>query len=455
MSGFFEIPIVRPGQKVSLLIAFLSLALYIRIGWFAEREQTATLLISYTFLFVFYLLLLNALLHYRALIGFAILFRLVFLFSIPNLSDDYFRFFWDGTLTHHNINPYLYLPVEIIENQSLNIPAIDGDLYEKLNSPEYYTVYPPVCQFVFRTAVWAGRGQLTEAVPVMKIFIFLAEAGTLFLMAMILNRLGIRRDRLLLYALNPLVVIELTGNVHFEAFMIFFVLLSVWLLMQRRIIMAAGAFALAISSKLLPVLLLPFFLKRLGWKKSMVFYLFSLLFTVLTFLPFASSELINGLSSSIGLYFRKFEFNASVFYLVRSAGYWIKGYDVIQTAGPLLGALAVIMILIVFFKDDGRRENLPGIFIWPLFIYLALASIVHPWYVTPLIAFAVFTNYRFPMVWSFLIFFSYAGYTAEGFYEHTGIVTAEYLTVFLVLIYELRKYATGRHETGNSAGQRK
>jgi alpha-1,6-mannosyltransferase len=76
---------------------------------------------------------------------------------------------------------------------------------------------------------------------------------------------------------------------------------------------------------------------------------------------------------------------------------------------------------------------------WPLFIYLALASIVHPWYIIPLVAFSVFSHYRFPVVWSFAAFFSYAGYNAYGF-EHPYLIYAlEYILVFGVAVYELKR----------------
>ena len=442
-----EIPIVRPGQKVTLLIAFLSMGLYIQIGWFTERTHTDILLWSYTILFAFFYLLNNAIFSYRGLIAFGILFRLVFLFSLPNLSDDYYRFFWDGLLANHGINPFGILPEEIIENPGINIPAIDRELFVKLNSPEYFTVYPPVAQFVFQFSAWAGGGRLPEAVLIMKLFIFIAELGSMYLTATLLRGLGLNRGRIFLYALNPLVIIELTGNLHFEAFMIFFILLSVWLLQNNKVVPAGVAFAGAIASKLLPVLLLPFFLKRLGWEKAMVFYGFTLFFTVMSFWPFLSGELIEGLSSSIGLYFQKFEFNAGIFYIVRAIGFWIKGWDVIQVAGPWLGALSAFMIFLVFLMDKPHKGRLPGIFLWPLFIYLALSSIVHPWYITPLIAFGLFTNYRFPVAWSFFVFLSYAGYSPQGYTEQTWVLVAEYLVVFGVLIYELLRFRKNESST--------
>jgi uncharacterized membrane protein len=70
-----------------------------------------------------------------------------------------------------------------------------------------------------------------------------------------------------IYALNPLVIIELTGNLHFEAVMIFFTLLSVWLLVTNKWILASLALTLAISAKLLPIIFLPLLFITLVGKK--------------------------------------------------------------------------------------------------------------------------------------------------------------------------------------------
>ena len=62
--------------------------------------------------------------------------RLMLLFSFPNLSDDIFRFIWDGRMCSLGINPYGYLPSEIVDNHA----ALGAELYSELNSPNYFTI---------------------------------------------------------------------------------------------------------------------------------------------------------------------------------------------------------------------------------------------------------------------------------------------------------------------------
>jgi hypothetical protein len=83
-------------------------------------------------------------------------------------------------------------------------------------------------------------------------------------------------------------------------------------------------FAFSIASKLIPLAFLPFLIRRLGWRKSLVFFLTIAATILLLFLPYVSRELFLQIAGSLDLYFQKFEFNASVFYLVRWVGFMVK-----------------------------------------------------------------------------------------------------------------------------------
>ncbi len=428
----------RPGQLVSFIAAFLSLGIYIRIAFFISRTETTLLLVNFLILFIAYILLVRSVISFRFLLFFGIAYRLIFVFSVPTLSDDFYRFFWDGILTLNRINPFAYLPSEIMENPAISIPQLTNGLYSSLNSPDYYTVYPPVCQLVFWISAYVGTGNIFVALTVMKTVIFTAEMASIYLMWHLLKLLHLKRELTLFYILNPLVIIELTGNVHFEALLITFMLAAAWYFHKNNLAGTAIAMSLAILSKLTPFLLLPFFLKRLKIKKAAFFYIMVIAFVALAFWPFMGTELSRGLSSSIGLYFQKFEFNASIFYVIRELGFWLVGYNVIQTAGISLGLLAIFLIVLLALFQKSPNQNIPGIFLWPLFIYLLFSTIVHPWYATPLVAFSIFTRYRFPLLWSCTIFLSYAGYGVDGFVEQSWALWLQYIPVFAMMVYELK-----------------
>jgi len=411
---------------------------------FLERYETTYLLGAYTIAFLAYLLcvlLVNSSQLVYWLVGVAVIGRLLLLPAEPNLSDDIYRFVWDGRLIQQEVNPFAYLPSELMNGKadSLSI-EVEPELYASLNSPDYYTIYPPVNQAVFTLAVKLFPNSLARSTVVIRSILLLAELGTIWLLFQLAVLYGVARKQVLWYALNPLAILEMTGNLHFEALMIFFLLASVYLYQKQRWIGAAVLFALAVCTKLLPLMLLPLYFRRFGWQKVLAFYIVVGLSILILFLPLISEELIDGLQGSVGLYFQKFEFNASIYYVVRAIGYYVKGYNIIQTAGRWLAIVA--FLLIIGYSVVERKPRILDVFGWVWLIYLLLALIIHPWYVLPLLAFTVLTPYRYAVVWTYFIFFTYAGYTANGFQENLWLVALEYLIVLGWLGYELyqRRY---------------
>ena len=436
---------LKPLNYFLLLISFIS---YCLIACWIERYQATSLLSTFGLLFFVYLWVLRS--ETKGEISFwiyaAILFRLCFLFATPHLSDDFYRFIWDGRLLAAAVHPFAKLPRYYIENNII-IAGIDQHLFSKLNSPDYFTIYPPVNQFVFWVAAKLAFGSILSSVIIIRLFIIASEIGTIWVINKILNHYKLPAKNVLLYALNPLVVIELTGNLHFEALVIFFLLLSYWLFIKGKLVSSAIHFSLAVCTKLIPLIFLPLLLCRLGWKKSIVYYLIVGVSTVLLFLPLLNADFTSGLNQSIGYYFKKFEFNASIYYLVREWGFWKYGYNIIQTVGWKLAIMCASAILLFTIIDgikvnrtsniEHRTSNLlaPSLFI--LLIYFTFATVVHPWYITTLLAFSVFTTYRFPLIWTALIFLTYVGYTRDGFSEYLWVTAFEYIVVISYLVYEL------------------
>ena len=368
----------------------------------------------------------------------AILFRLILLFAMPQLSDDVYRFVWDGRLLAHGYNSYLYLPSHILHTPIAVACGLDEGLFRQLNSPNYFTVYPPLNQALFGLASWLSPTSLLGNVVWLRVPIILAETGSLWLMIRLLRRLGMNPNLALVYGLNPLVILELTGNLHFEAVMIFFTLLAAWLLVNQRWALSAGMLALAIGTKLLPLLLLPLVIRRIGWKPGILYSVLTGVLTAALFAPFASLELVRNVFSSINLYFQKFEFNASVYYVLRAIGYWIKGYNAIERIGLWLSITTTLSILWIAFR--WRRPSAAVQLVAILTLYLGFATTVHPWYVTTLVAASVFAPFRYPLVWSALIPLSYFTYYVQPYQENLWLTIVEYGLVLVVAIPEVVSY---------------
>lgn len=426
-------------RKLFWLFAVISFTLYILIGYFTERYETGRLLIYYAGLFVCFIMFILVIddekySDYAYLIG--IIFRFSFLVLVPNLSDDIYRFIWDGRLNVAGINPYAQTPIHILDHADLVNTGITDDLY-LLFGKNTYSSYPPLNQFIFYIAAWLFPQSLSGSILVIRTFLLAFEVGNIWLIRKLLKIQHISLKTGLLYVLNPLVILELSGNLHFEAIMIFFILLTIFFLNKDRIIQPAVSLGLSVQAKLIPLIFLPVIWFKNGSKKGIIFGFLCMLTILIPFLPFIDVHMIIGFLKSLNLYFQKFEFNASIYYLFRQLGYWIFGVNIIWFSGPVLGLVAISGILILSLTEYSKKAPYFELFLWILMIYLAMTTTLHPWYITTLIALSIFTRFRFPVVWSLMIFISYAGYTKSGYMTNYWLIALEYLVVYTVMSIEI------------------
>lgn len=437
------------------LIALLMSALTVGLGYFTQQHEFSKIIGFYTPLFALYLLVIfnfqfsifNSPLKFW--ISAAILLRLLLVFAMPNLSNDVYRFIWDGRLLVQGFNPFDHLPEFYLESL-VPVEGIDRTLFEAFGAKNTYSVYPPVAQAQFGSACWLFPKNIYWCSVVMKLWLFAFEAGSIFLMVKLLRRFQMPARNVLLYALNPLIIIEITGNLHFEGAMIFFLLLAVWLLTRdgqlptaKSHLLSAIAFALSICSKLLTLMFLPFFIRKMGWGRSLRYFLVTGLATVLLFLPVVNVNFLSNFGDSLNLYFQKLEFNASLYYLFRWVGYQFSGYNMIAVIGPLLGGIAAVGILWMAFRNlrgpQLRWEKMLELWLFSICLYLACTTTMHPWYLALPVALCIFTKWRFPVVWSGLIFLTYFNYSYRPYWENLWVVAFEYLAVAAWFVWEWNK----------------
>lgn len=429
---------LRRQHIVFSIWAISSLICYLVIAYLIPRTASLTLLTCWSVSFALYFLVIadNRLkVNFNLLLFSAILFRLIFIVAVPSLSDDYFRFIWDGHLLNEGLSPYSFLPSQLNRDTQLEQLIYDG-----LNSPNYYSVYPPVMQLIFWLSTYITPNNIIGPIVIMRTVLILADIGSIFIILQLLKKWNIPKQRIFLYALNPLIIIELVGNLHFEGVMIFFLLASIYLLLYKRVILGGILYAIAICTKLIPLLLVPLLFRRLNIKELIVFGISGIATTILLFYPFLSLSELENIFQSISLYFQRFEFNASIFYVIRAIGYYVKGYDIIAVAGRVLPIIFGAYILVELIRS--KKTSLITFWersLWILFIYYLLALIVHPWYISVLVLCTVFTQVRFVILWSVLIGFTYLTYSQTPYAENIWIVLAEYVLVICYMIYELNQ----------------
>ncbi len=446
-------------HRLTFLFAGLSIAFYFAFAYQLDRSDFIKLITLYGGLFFLFLQILKiAKEHFWLLLGLAVLFRLIFLPVIPNLSQDFYRFIWDGRLAAQGINPYLTTVLQYLESGQANIVTQAQELYQGMGdlNASHYTNYPPVNQLCFVIAGFISKHSIIGAAIVFRVLIILADLGIIFFGRKLLKGLKLPEHYIFLYALNPFIIIEMTGNLHFEPVMIFFLIWSLYLLHLRKWIGSGVLLAISVSVKLIPLFFLPLFFqyffleKSNSWRrfreslksipKLIGFYLVVLLSILVTFIPFLSPEFLANFTETIGLWFQKFEFNGSIYYIIRWIGFQTIGWNIIESVGKILPLITIgVLLLITFLRNNKTIGRTITAMVLSISFYFLLSTTVHPWYVAMPLALCVFTKYRFPLVWSATIMLSYSAYGLEGFKENLWMVALEYSIVIGYFIWEVSR----------------
>src|SRR5690606_9563983 len=98
------------------------------------------------------------------------------------------------------------------------------------------------------------------------------------------------------------------------------------------------------------------------------------------------------------------------------------------------------VLALSFFRKNETTAKLIAAMLLALTFYYFTATTVHPWYATMLLVLSVFTNYKFPLVWSFMIVLSYLAYlniNSTDKSENLWIIALEYTVVYAVLVWEV------------------
>ncbi len=82
-----------------------------------------------------------------AVLGLALLYRCIMLPAVPSLSDDIYRYIWEGRVVSEGLNPFALSP---------DAPALahlrDAEIYPLVSRKHLPAIYPPCSQFIFALA---------------------------------------------------------------------------------------------------------------------------------------------------------------------------------------------------------------------------------------------------------------------------------------------------------------
>jgi hypothetical protein len=304
------------------------------ITWAIEGDQTRRVgshLVLFGLAFGAYLVALHAARGLsahglRAAIGLAVLWRLALVPAFPLLSDDVFRYVWEGRVQIHGGNPYAWED----RPESPRWEGLHDGVWRGVTHREYTAVYPPLWEILCRTVVG-----LHDSVAAMKAFVVACELALLVLLTRMLRRRGLPPERILILAWSPLALVEVAGSGHNDAVGALLLMASLAALDRGDGLGSALAAALGGQTKLLPALVAASWLRRYRFWHLVAAIDLALLLLV----PYAAAG--PGLWMSLGKYGRYWLFNESLFDpLAAIAG----GHEAaVRLAGALLAALAVLL----------------------------------------------------------------------------------------------------------------
>jgi hypothetical protein len=189
----------------------------------------------------------------------AVAFRLALLPSQRHLSDDAFRYHWDGKVASAGINPYSHAPDD---------PALDSLRTEptdlKINHPDRHTVYPPLAQAYFLLAVWLAP----EGLSGFQILLLLSEIAAWLLLVLVLRAQGRSEAWVLLAAWSPLVIYESYLPGHLDALALPWLTLLILALDRERPVFAGLMLALSCLIKPVSLIFVPALVRQLSRSSS-------------------------------------------------------------------------------------------------------------------------------------------------------------------------------------------
>jgi alpha-1,6-mannosyltransferase len=365
--------------------------------------------------------------------------RLALLFTEPTLSNDIYRYVWDGRVQAAGINPYRYVPAapELA-------PLRDLAIWPLINRADYaVTIYPPVAQ-----ALFLGITRVGESIVVMKLGLLVCEAVTAAVLIALLKRLAMPPTRVAVYAWHPLAVCEIAGNGHVDAAMIAMLMVGLLVFLNGRTRLAGVIATLGALVKPTAFLALPVFWQPWNWKLPL-----AVVATIsVAYLPYLSVR--SGVFGFLGTYIEEEGFSTGggfrlVWLLEQLAG-------PLPHAGAIYAGLAALILTSLALAIGFRRDRSDGAAIhslnWLLIAFLTLSTPHYPWYFLVLVPFLAFT----PSVtgWtlttaSVVLYYVHDGPTVPGYGTRFATFTLATFSAFAYDLWSERRRAS--HNVGEAA----
>jgi hypothetical protein len=443
--------LLKNQKQIFYLLAFLSVFYYVFLLLFNKIDRTNQEIVFWIFLLqilfiLSYLLVKSCKNNYSNLIiWLGLFFGILMSFTQISLSDDIFRYLFNGHLIKNNFNPYLYSP------DSLNMQEIIDSFpfFDKINNASISDPYPPFMLFItYLITLITGNNLILWKLVTTSIVLLLSLFIRKFLVLYDKNP-----NNVILWAWNPLIILEFSHNGHNDIFALVFLILAIYLLVNKKLVTKQAKFfsglfwVISIGLKFFPIIILIFFVKKLrieGFIGLLLGFIGN--FLVISFIGSYST-------AGISLFLNYWRFNGGLYEIVNFTVLFLMndvfslGIEIasLRSSTRLVFAFVVIIFSLVlvfyYFKND-RNNNEIRMFQYSGYIFLLLflfTPILNPWYLTWILPIYVFmANKPWKMsyfVLSLTVLFSYYFFSCQC--DNIIILLIEYIPVYLVVIYEL------------------
>jgi hypothetical protein len=172
----------------------------------------------------------------------------ILVFTPPTLSDDMYRYVWDGRVQAQGISPYRY-PPDAPELETLR----DKRVWTHINRKNVVTVYPPAAELVF-ALLWRIR---PDSVRWFQTAVALGALLAGGLLVGLLREVGRSAARVLIYLWSPLLVFETAHAAHVDGLVLPLLVGAWWARVRERDALVGVLLGVATAIKIYPAILLP------------------------------------------------------------------------------------------------------------------------------------------------------------------------------------------------------
>ena len=308
------------------------------------------------------------------------LWQIQFLRMPPGLDDDIHRYVWDGRVQRLGYNPYIVIPGDPA------LASLHTSETRTLNNPEVPSPYPAGAQLFFRAVT-----SIHESIFALKVTFVACDLAIVLVLLDVLRRSRQGEHWVLAYAWHPLLAIEVAGSGHVDIVGVLLLLVSAAALLRRWRAVAAMSFALAVAVKLLPIVLLPLYWKRVRMRDAAL----AAIVLGLLYIPFLNHGRIP--IGSLGSYVQRFRFNDPVF----------ATFERVVAPRFVAGLAVLVGFLTAIWMRKKPAEGSAEAFAWPMAASLFCAPVVYPWYLLWMLPFLRSTSTLPILVWTLSILSTY------------------------------------------------